>query len=50
MSSKELSEKVLKGSQQAVNELIKRKQKEGGYIIVSENGKVVRKKATDIKI
>jgi hypothetical protein len=43
MSTKELRAKLIEGSRLAMQELVKRKQKENGFLIVSENGKVVKK-------
>lgn len=50
MKFTELKEKILEGSRLAFEELVKRKQKENGFLIVSENGKVVKKKASEIKL
>ena len=46
----ELKDKILEGTHLAYEELVKRKQKENGFLIVSENGKVVKKPARDIKL
>ena len=45
-----LSKKIIEGSRLAMQELVKRKQKENGFLIVSENGKVIKKPARDIKL
>ena len=48
MTNEEIREKVLKGGKIAIERLIERKRKEDGYIVVAENGKVVKLYARDI--
>ena len=50
MKFTELKDKILEGTHLAYEELVKRKQKENGFLIVSENGKVIKKTAPDIKL
>lgn len=45
----DIKEKILKGCRLAVERLLEKKRKDGSYIVVSDNGKVVRVKATDLK-
>lgn len=45
-----LGELILKGSQEAINNLILERQKTDDYLIVSRNGKVVKVKARSLKI
>jgi len=42
-------EKFLKGGELAIKRLLERKRKDNSYIIVSQNGNVVRLYANDIK-
>lgn len=46
---KELSDKITLGVNIAIQRLIERTKKEDGELVVSNNGKVVRIKARDIK-
>lgn len=46
---KALREKILKGIQIAIDNLISASKKNDGYIVVSENGKVIKIKARDLK-
>ena len=53
MDSKEkdlidFSNKILKGAQLAIDELIEERKKEDSYLVISENGKVIRKPAREI--
>lgn len=41
--------KITKGVKLAIHRLIERTKKEGGELVVSRNGKVVRVKARDMK-
>lgn len=45
----EISDKITQGVALAVDRLIKQIKKENGELVVSENGKVVRIKARDLK-
>lgn len=49
MSNEEIREKMLAGCQLAVKRLIERTKKEDGYLVISQNGKVVKVKATELK-
>lgn len=50
LSSEEVFMRFLQGTRLAVSRLIERKKKENGYLVISQNGKVVKVKASDIKI
>lgn len=50
MTNDELTKKILEGSKLAIKRLVERKRKENGYLVVSENGKVVKVPAKDIKL
>ncbi|QOI97979.1 MAG: hypothetical protein HRU69_11015 [Flammeovirgaceae bacterium] len=45
----QLEKKITKGVKLAIERLIERTKKEGGELVVSRNGKVVRVKAKDLK-
>ena len=49
MNNKETAEKIVAGCKLAYKRLIERTIKENGYLIISQNGKVVKVKAEDIK-
>lgn len=44
----DFSEKVLQGGNLAIDRLIERKRKEDGYLVVWQNGKVVKIKAREL--
>lgn len=46
----ELSDKVLKGTQAALKKLVEQRRREGGYLVISVNGKVTKVLAKDIKL
>ena len=48
MKQNDITEKILAGTQLAIQRLIEQKRKEDSYIVVSENGKVVKLWARDI--
>ncbi len=50
MSNEEIFKRFLEGSKLAISRLIEQKQKENGFLVISQNGKVIKIKATDIKI
>jgi hypothetical protein len=50
MTTLEIKTKVLEGCRLAVLRLIEKRKRENSYLVVSENGKVVKKMAKDIKI
>lgn len=45
----DIADKILKGCQLAIDKLIEKKIKDNAYLVVSENGKVVKVKAADLK-
>ena len=47
---KEISEKFTKGVELAARELIEERKKNNSYLVVSENGKVIRKPASEFKL
>ena len=49
MKHADIKDKVLKGGKLAIERLIDRKQRDNTYVVFSENGKVVKIKAKDIK-
>ena len=49
MKQNGIAEKVLKGTQLAIRRLTEQKRKDDSYLVVSENGKVVKLWARDIK-
>ena len=46
---KELREKILKGIRIAVNKLISTSKENDGYLVLSQNGRVIKVKAREIK-
>jgi len=50
MNTSDIKNKILQGSKLAIKKLIDRKRKEDSYLIVSDHGKVVKVKASNIKI
>ena len=46
---KEIREKILKGIALAYERLVEQKKKDDGELVFSENGKIVRVKARDLK-
>ena len=49
MMQSELTEKILKGTNLAIQRLLEKKRKENSFVVVSDNGKVVKVNARDIK-
>lgn len=49
MTDLEIKDKILKGGKLAIERLIDRKRRDNAYIVVSENGKVVKLNAKDLK-
>ncbi len=49
MTNIEIKEKILKGGKLAIERLIERKRRDNAYIVISENGKIVKLNAKDIK-
>ena len=50
LNTTELRNKILKGIDLAVERLIRKKQKENGELVFSQNGQVVVVKAKDIEV
>lgn len=50
MNTSDIKNKILQGSKLAIKKLIDRKRKEDSYLIVSDQGKVVKVKASSIKM
>ncbi|MEO6832975.1 MAG: hypothetical protein ABI169_12275 [Chitinophagaceae bacterium] len=48
MTPEEIIDKILEGTQLAIDRLLEKKSKEDGYVVISENGKVVKVKARTI--
>ncbi len=44
----EIRDKILKGTQLAIDRLLEKKRRENSYVVISEIGKVVKVKAADI--
>ncbi len=49
MTPEEIRDKVLKGGRLAIERLIEKKRKDNSYIVVSDDGKVVKLDARTIK-
>lgn len=49
MTQKDIKDKVLKGGQLAIERLLDKKRKDNSYVVVSDNGKVVRVNAKDLR-
>ena len=49
MTHTDIKEKVLKGGKLSIERLLAKKLKDNSYIVVSENGKVVRIHVKDLK-
>ena len=50
MKTSEIKNKILEGSKLAIKKLVDRKRRENSYLIVSDQGKVVKIQATDIRL
>ena len=50
MKTSDIKNKILEGSKIAIKKLVDRKRRENSYLIVSDQGKVVKIQATDIKL
>ena len=50
LTNEEIRDRVLEGTRRAVKKLVEKKRREGSYLVVSDNGKVVKKPASDIII
>jgi hypothetical protein len=46
----DIKNKILEGSKIAIRKLIDKKRRDNSYLIISDEGRVVKIKATDIKI
>ena len=49
MKQTEIKNKVLEGGKLAIERLIAKKQKDNSFVVISNNGKVVRLNANDFK-
>jgi hypothetical protein len=49
MTHTEIRDKVVAGSQLAIQRLLDRKKRDNAYVVVSQGGKVVRVLAKDVK-
>lgn len=49
MKTAEIKTKILEGSKLAIKRLVEKKKKENSYLVISDNGKVVKVPASDIK-
>jgi hypothetical protein len=49
MKDAEIRDKVLKGSKLAIQRLLDRKKRDNAYVVVSQDGKVIRVAAKDLK-
>ena len=49
MIQTDIKDKVLKGGKLAIERLLEKKRKDNSFIVISENGKVVRLNAKDCK-
>lgn len=50
LDRKKLKELVRKGLDLSFKKLVEQKQTENGYLVFSENGKIIKVKAWDIKV
>ncbi|MFH1004282.1 MAG: hypothetical protein V1781_02115 [Bacteroidota bacterium] len=50
INTKELRDRILKGIEIAIKKLIAKEQKEGGELIISKDGKIIRVNAKDFTI
>lgn len=50
MKTADIKSKILEGSKLAVKRLVDKKKRENSYLIISDNGKVIKVNASDIKI
>ncbi len=46
----EIKAKILEGSKLALKKLVTKKRLENSYLIISDNGKVIKKQAADIRL
>ena len=49
MTQTDIKDKILKGGKLAIDRLIEKKRKDNSFIVVSENGKVVKVDANTLK-
>ena len=49
MTQTDIKDKVLKGGKLAIDRLIEKKRKDNSFIVVSENGKVVKVNVSTLK-
>jgi hypothetical protein len=50
MKTSEIKNKILEGSRLAIKKLVDKKRRENSYLVVSDQGKVIKKKATEINL
>jgi len=50
MKTADIKSKILEGSKLAVKRLVDKKKRENSYLIISDNGKVIKVNASEIKI
>ncbi len=48
LTNSELRDKISEGTKLALHRLIEKKKREDGYLVFSENGKIVRLRARDM--
>lgn len=49
MKHAEIRDKILKGGELAIQRLLDRKKRDNAYVVVSQNGKIIRVAAKDLK-
>lgn len=49
MTQTDIKEKVLKGGKLAIDRLLEKKRKDNSFVVISENGKVVKVEANTLK-
>ena len=49
LKTTDIKNKILEGSRLAIKKLIDKKKRDNSYLIVSDNGKVIKIQAADIK-
>lgn len=49
-SLENIEKKIIEGTKLAIQRLIEKEKKEDGYLVFSENGKVIKVRAKDIKL
>ncbi len=49
MTQTEIKDKILKGGKLAIEQLLEKKRKDNSFVVISNNGKVVKVKANTLK-